>query len=208
MSAITVSPATTSDLVDMVRRHWDGGGGAVEIELDPTSLWTLAEREALREELIAVGREALARRLRGKDAGFRCRAFAEIGDLRSAEAAGPWFRRVGREVGKAVTAGLARGQQRAPFDGVNPKALVHVHGPLAVLVSAAVSLSVMLFAGALVLEDVAPSPKKVVPRSQYFAKANPYDPLRALRQPPRRESPWVCHPRHPVEDYRTPRWVE
>jgi hypothetical protein len=206
MSAITVSPATTSDLSGAVRRLWDGGAGTVEIELDPTSLWTLAEREALREELIAVGREALARRLGGKDAGFRCRAFAETGDLRSAEAAGPWFRRVGREVGNALTAGLARGQERAPFDGVNPKALVHVHGPLAILVSAAVTLSVMLFAGALVWDDVAPSPRKVVARTQSFARgwASPYDPTRALRQPRRHDSPWVCHPRSIVEE---PRWV-
>src|SRR5262249_36820822 len=111
MSSVVVSPATTPGLMEKVGRLWDDGVAVVEIELDPTTVWTLAEREVLREELIAVGREALARRLRGKDAGFRCRAFAEIGDLRSAEATGPWFRRVGREVGKAVTAGLARGQQ-------------------------------------------------------------------------------------------------
>lgn len=185
MRSAVVLCTRAPSVLGSVRRLWEEGVELVEIELDPTSDWTPADRELLREELIATGREALARRLRGKQAEFRCLAFAETGDLRSAEPAGPWFRRVAREVGKAVTAGLARGQRRAPMDGLNPSALVHVHGPLAVLLSAALTLSALVFAGAVILEEVAPTPQRVLPVSYLLRVSRPIDVSRELRQPQR-----------------------
>lgn len=155
-----VVPAAAPFLFRSVRRLWDGGVACVELELDPGSEWTLADREVLREELIAIGRESLARRLRGGEAGFQCRASIDTGDLRALESVGAWFRRVGGEVGAAVEAGLAEAWRPRPLDGLSP--LVRVHRPLNVLLGAALALASVSFVGALIYLQVAPAPEKVV----------------------------------------------
>src|SRR5215470_1263919 len=64
---IVVTPATAPFLFRSVRWLWKEGVERVDVNLELTGRWTLAERDVLREELIAIGREALAQRLRGRD---------------------------------------------------------------------------------------------------------------------------------------------
>jgi len=185
--SIVVAPATAPFLFSSVERLWDDGVALVSVELEPRCEWTLADREVLREELIAIGRESLARRLRVGWVGFECRARVDTGDVRSLEGVGDWFRRVGAEVGAAVEAGLAEAARRTPLDGPSP--LVRVHRPLNVLLGAALALSVLVFAVALVCEEVAPAPEKVVMPA--YMRSRPADDaafrraMRASEPPPR-----------------------
>src|SRR5262249_32635276 len=54
---MVVTPATAPFVFRSVRWLWDEGVSLVNVNLDVAAGWTLAERDLVREELIAVGRE-------------------------------------------------------------------------------------------------------------------------------------------------------
>src|SRR6185369_11783349 len=67
---MVITPETAPFLFRSVRWLWDEGFSKVKANLELSSQWGILERATLQEELIAVGREMLARRLRGQTVSF------------------------------------------------------------------------------------------------------------------------------------------
>jgi uncharacterized protein len=68
---MVVTPETAPQLLVSVCALWDEGVPVVRANLELSQLWTDADRRALREELVAVGREQLRRHLAGQEVLFQ-----------------------------------------------------------------------------------------------------------------------------------------
>lgn len=67
---MVITPASAPFLFRSVSWLWNEGIMRVRANLELTGRWNLAEREELRQEMVAVGRELLYRHLRGKPVSF------------------------------------------------------------------------------------------------------------------------------------------